>query len=104
MTHKNRLMAVSHRTLGIIKMLPRRFPNMSSPSTTSNPQDEDHTAILVSSLTCTLVALATVILRVLVRLKVVRNFGWDVCKPVSALPNIIIHHGCVLSAPVCVYY
>ncbi|ROW00760.1 hypothetical protein VMCG_06495 [Cytospora schulzeri] len=50
---------------------------MSSISLKSDPQDDDRTAMMVVSLTCTIIALVVLVLRVLVRLKILRNFGWD---------------------------
>lgn len=44
----------------------------------SNPSDDERVGIIVATLACTLIALIVLSLRVFVRAKIIRNFGWNV--------------------------
>lgn len=56
---------------------------MPSPTLKSNPSDDERVVIIVATLVCTLTAVVVMSLRVFVRAKIIRNFGWDVgwCLP-----------------------
>lgn len=46
----------------------------------SGPREDEHIAMIASTFVCTLVALLVLSVRTYTRLKVVRNFGWDVSR------------------------
>lgn len=51
---------------------------MPPPTLKSNPSDDERVVIIAATLASTLTALGVISLRVLVRAKFIRNFGWDV--------------------------